>query len=61
MEAITLSLKVDGEYLAYCAMRQALEEIYELKDSQAWVADLDEAVEIARAALECERRLGDGA
>jgi hypothetical protein len=52
---------MDGEVLAYAAMKQALEDIVALKDSKPWEADLDKAVDIAKAALECEARLGDGA
>lgn len=58
---IWLALTMDGEVLAYAAMKAALEEIVALKDSKPWEADLDKAVDIARDALECEARLGDGA
>lgn len=56
--AYVASLTIDGEYLAYCAMKAALEDIVALRDSKPWEADLDEAVDIARAALETEARLG---
>ena len=52
------SLTVDGEYLAYCAMKAALEDIAAQRDKGAWEADLTTAADIARAALECEERLG---
>lgn len=51
------SLTIDGEYLAYCAMKAALEEIQELRDARPWEADMDKMADIARDALECEERL----
>jgi hypothetical protein len=56
----TLSLTIDGEYLAYCAMKSALEDIVAMRDKSPWEADVDDAVDIAKAALECEARLGSG-
>ena len=52
------SLTIDGEYLAYCAMKSALEEIVELHDKQSWEANADKMAEIAQSALDCEARLG---
>ena len=56
--AYAASLTIDGEYLAYCAMKSALEEILALKDKSPWETDAEEIARIARAALECEERLG---
>lgn len=58
MDCSTLSLTIDGEYIAYCAMKSALEEIVELGEKPAWEVDRDKVVEIAKSALACEERLG---
>ena len=53
----TLSLKIDGEYLAYAAMKSALEAIVAMEDD--WSADKADAVHEAEVALAIEGRLGE--
>lgn len=53
---VTLSLKVDGEYLAYAAMKLALETIRDMGDN--WSKDKADAVHEAELALAVEERLG---
>lgn len=60
-DVVNLRLSVDGEMLAYCIMKQALEEIVALRDAKPWDFDPDKVADIARDALECEERLGNGA
>ena len=58
MARVDLALTLDGELLAYCAMKAALEEIRDMREAKPWEADLGKAADIAVAALECEERLG---
>lgn len=57
----SVHLTIDGEYLAYAAMKQALEDIAAMKDARPWEAELDDAVKLARAALRAEEDLAGGA
>ena len=49
-------LTLDGDVLAYAAMKQALEEIVAMGDD--WSKDKADAVHEAELALEIEERLG---
>lgn len=59
MPDVRLSLKVDGEYLAYAAMKHALEIISDMGDD--WTKDKHDAVREAELALDLEDRLAHGA
>lgn len=57
-----LSVTLDaGELVAYCAMKQALEDIRDMRDRQPWEGNLEAAADMAREALETERRMTGGA
>ena len=53
---VHMRLRVDDEYLAYAAMKQALEAIAAMGDD--WSKDKADATHEAEVALEIEERLG---
>lgn len=55
-KVVTLSLKVDGEYMAYAAMKHALMVIVEMEGQ--WDKGIADAIEEAEVALAMEERLG---
>ena len=56
-----MRLTIDGELLAYCAMKAALEDIVAARDAKPWDCDADKMADIARDVLEVEARMTDGA